>query len=87
MSLDHNCDRDDNWEVPINRGFLDSETPQIRGEPPPEYSEDDAYEVPMVPLESVGGGAAAPVPEYTKVCRAIPGCSEALGSPQMVGLM
>ena len=61
MSPDHHCDSDDNWEMPINGGFLDSEPP-IRGEPPAECNEDDGYEVPMVPLESVGGGAAPPPP-------------------------
>ena len=49
MSPDHHCTPNDNWEVPINGGFLDKEPP-IRGGPPPEYNEDDGYEVPMVPL-------------------------------------
>ena len=61
MSPDHHCDPDHNREVPINGRFLDSEPP-ISREPPAECSEDDENEVPMLRLDSVGGGAALPPP-------------------------
>ena len=59
----YQCGPGENWEVPINGGFLDSEAPTTPGAQPAGCSEADSYEIPKVPLESIGGGIPPPSPE------------------------
>ena len=81
VNTDYQRGPNENWEVPIHGGFLDSEVQTTPGAQPAECSEADSYESPMVPLESIGGGITTPSPECIRVCRALLGLARVNGKP------
>ena len=82
ISPDYRCDLDptdggdaESWEVPVAGDFLGREMPQAA------HNDEDIYAVPMVPLEIIERGAAPPLSEFTRVCRAILGLAKVDGNP------